>query len=167
MTSQQAVAIISDAGGKLIGRTRLQKLAYIFEVAGVGSGFPFQYALFGPYSEELNTSLENAQSLKLITERSENATWGGKYSVFETKTKSAKNTLKARRDLARIASNANSIELELAATALFLHKQGVKSPWQETARRKPDKVGGDRLSKARDLYRQLRQVKTPHSLPDF
>jgi hypothetical protein len=57
--------------------------------------------------------------------------------------------------------------LELAATALFLHKQGVKSPWQETARRKLDKAEGDRLSKAGELYKQLRQIKTPHSLPEL
>ena len=55
--------------------------------------------------------------------------------------------------------------LELAATALFLAREGFSDPWSETARRKPDKAEGGRLDKSKQLYQRLRQVQTPRSLP--
>ena len=45
--------IIRDAGGKVVGRTRLQKLGYLLELSGLGDGFSFEYRHYGPYSEEL------------------------------------------------------------------------------------------------------------------
>jgi uncharacterized protein len=47
--SQKAADIIADAGGKVIGRTRLQKLAYLLELADLGEGFQFQYRHYGAF----------------------------------------------------------------------------------------------------------------------
>ena len=35
--------IIRAAGGEIVGRTRLQKVAYLLELAGLGHGFRFEY----------------------------------------------------------------------------------------------------------------------------
>ena len=40
--AQQAAAIIRDAGGYIVGRTKLQKIGFFLEAAGVGSGFMFR-----------------------------------------------------------------------------------------------------------------------------
>jgi hypothetical protein len=42
------VAIVRDAGGHIVGRTRLQKIAFMLEPAGLGGGFPFRYKHYGP-----------------------------------------------------------------------------------------------------------------------
>ena len=59
--AQAAARIVSDAGGSLIGRTRLQKIAYLLELSGTGAGFPFEYRHYGPYSEKLATALAHRQ----------------------------------------------------------------------------------------------------------
>ena len=51
-----ATAIVRDAGGEIVGRTRLQKTAYLLEVTGLGSGVYFAYRHYGPYSEDLALS---------------------------------------------------------------------------------------------------------------
>ena len=38
--AHRAAEIVRDAGGHIVGRTRLQKIAYILEAAGLGGGFP-------------------------------------------------------------------------------------------------------------------------------
>lgn len=159
-----AAAIVRDAGGKLVGRTRFQKLGYVLKSAGLGSDFDFEYRLYGPYSEELNTSADNARSLGLLREEMKTANWGGKYSVFQSTMKPEREVPKARKELAQIARDADPIELELAATALFLYHNKFKhDPWGETARRKPEKA--DKLPNAKLLYEKLRRVNTPKTLP--
>lgn len=54
--AQRVVAIVRDAGGRIVGRTRLQKIGFFLEAAGLGAGFPFKYKHYGPYSEELSAA---------------------------------------------------------------------------------------------------------------
>ena len=72
-----------------------------------------------------------------------------------------------RRALASAAAAASAVELELAATAVFLHFEGAGDSWAETARRKPEKAQGGRLERARALLDDLRRIETPVRLPDF
>jgi hypothetical protein len=67
--------------------------------------------------------------------------------------------------LAAITAGADAVELELAATALFLANEGWDDPWRETARRKPEKADGGRIEKAKFLYEKLAAVETPRRLP--
>ena len=59
--AQKAAEIVRDAGGHIVGRTRLQKIAYLLEITGLGAGFPFRYKHYGPYSEQLADAAETAQ----------------------------------------------------------------------------------------------------------
>jgi uncharacterized protein YwgA len=161
---QRAADIVAAAGGRLVGRTRLQKLAYLLELAGLGEGFDFQYRHYGPYSEGLALATHDASLIGLIHEEELPASWGGSYSVFTT-TRSESNSL--RQQVATVAAAANAVELELAATAAFLSVQGYGDPWDETARRKPDKAADGRLQKARELYGQFARVRTPNPIPDI
>lgn len=159
-----AAAIVRDAGGKVVGRTRLQKLAYLLERTGLGVGFEFEYRHYGPFSEELASATRRAALLDLIDENEEVAAWGGRYSVFSSDSKVPKGVESSRLALASAAVDADAVELELAATAAFLASQH-SDPWAETERRKPEKAAGGRLEKARTLYRRLATIKTPKPLP--
>lgn len=162
---REAARLVRDAGGRVVGRTRLQKIAFLLEAAGLGDGFTFEYRRFGPYSEELSTAARDAKLLGIMDEHENRASWGGAYSTFSTDMAQEPNTRPERIQLARTAATSDSIELELAATALFLHLHGVRLPWSETAKRKPEKAEGGRLERARQLYRSLRDIETPRPLP--
>lgn len=162
-------SIVHTAGGELVGRTRLQKMAYLMKVAGWECEFPFRYYHYGPYSEELAEAANNAILMKLLKEKTCYTPGGNPYSVYsELKGEEVKETFP--REIQRvieIAAQANSIELELAATALFLaREEKCTNPWEETARRKPQKTGNGFLERAGELYRELRAC-APESFPDI
>lgn len=163
--AQRAAAIVRDAGGQIVGRTKLQKIGFFLEAAGVGAGFPFRYKQYGPYSEQLAAATQHAAALRLIEENDAVANWGGQYSTFYTKMANDPATHPARTKLAREMVDADAVELELAATAVFLALEKFPEPWVETARRKPEKADGGRLDRAKQLYARLRQIPTPHALP--
>ncbi|OWV78172.1 hypothetical protein ATY78_13365 [Rhizobium sp. R635] len=161
--SEKVESIIRDAGGRIVGRTKLQKVSFFLEMANLGDGFQFKYKHYGPFSEELATATEDAVALRNVSEKVCPASWGGFYSDFSLVAPEAPNGPPERLKLAKTAAEADSVELELAATALFLSDE-FKDPWAETARRKPEKADGDRLSKAKELYRRLYAV-VPGKLP--
>jgi uncharacterized protein len=166
--TEKVASIIRDAGGRIVGRTRLQKIGYLLELAGLGEGFSFQYRHYGPYSEDLATAVQDAKALGLLSEEEHPASWGGLYSVFTTPSAPpAGDVAPSRIRLVRKAADASAIELELAATAAFLADADSRDPWGDTARFKPDKAQGGRLENAKTLYRELQQIDTPKPLPQI
>jgi uncharacterized protein YwgA len=163
--ARRAAEIVRDAGGHIVGRTRLQKIAYFLEVAGLGAGFPFRYKHFGPYSEQLADAAQTARIVGMLREQEMPTTWGGLYSTYHSLLPQDFPVPEARRRLAQELAKADAVELELAATALYLAFERFQDPWGETARRKPDKADGGRLQRAHQLYQSLRIVPTPRSLP--
>ena len=162
---EKVAAIVRDAGGSIVGRTKLQKISFILEAAGLGEGFSFEYYHYGPFSEELANAAKDAAVLGIVTQKEQQTSWGGFYSRYEVATDVATVPDSIRSKIAQEGAHANSIELELAATALFLAKEGDSDPWGETARRKPEKAEGGRLERARELYRKLQKFDTPEPLP--
>jgi len=160
-----ATAIVRDAGGRIVGRTKLQKIGFFLEAAGLGGGFPFQYKHYGPYSEQLAFGAQHAAALRLISENETPSGWGGTYSIFISNVPQDDKVDPARTRLVRELVSADPIELELAATALFLRQDGFADTWGETERRKPEKAAGGRLERAKQLYQLVRQIPTPEPLP--
>lgn len=157
--SQKLADIIADAGGNIIGRTRLQKTAYLLEAAGVGEGFHFDYYYYGPYSEELAQAASTAQARKFIEEKIRETGWGGFYSEYSLANNypSHESPSGMRPRLAKKAAQSDAILLELAATAVFFAKRRHPDPWGETQQRKPDKADHGRLEEAKKLYTELRK----------
>lgn len=163
---QKAAEIVRDAGGQIIGRTRLQKVGYLLELAGFGEGFRFEYHHYGPYSEELADAIRVAQAFGLVSEDERRANWGGTYSVFAASERVGRFENSDRSRFAHVAASIDSIELELAATAAYLATvEKCSDPWEETARRKPEKAADGRIEKAKDAYRRLLHLKTAKRLP--
>lgn len=158
-------SIVEDAGGRLVGRTRLQKVAYLLSAAGFETGFKFVYKHYGPYSEELASASRFADATGLLDELVSPTQWGGSFSTYVTKTRVSQTLDNNRLALARFAAGADAVELELAATALFLSKEGFADPWGETERRKPEKAASGRLGKAKELYAHLRKLPMPTVFP--
>jgi hypothetical protein len=161
--------LVRDAGRELVGRTRLQKVAYLTQLAGFSSDFHFEYRHYGPYSDELASATQIATGLRLVSEVERRTNWGGWYSVFSVGGEQAPESERQR--FVSAAARVDAIELELAATAAFLYEQegfgrnGKGDPWGETAARKPEKSGEGRLEKAKVAYRALLAMPTPRPLP--
>lgn len=169
--SMKIAAIIRDAGGEIVGRTRLQKVTYLLTVTGLEDRFSFADKHYGPFSESVATAARDGHLLRNLTETVKATAWGGTYSVYQVAEAfddgASDQQPPGRRALASAAAAASAVELELAATAVFLHLEGASDPWAETARRKPEKVQGGRLDRAKNLLVQLRQIATPLRLPEF
>jgi hypothetical protein len=166
-----ATRIIQDAGGELVGRTRLQKVAYLMQLAGFCNELTFEYRHYGPFSEDLARGMEIAAAFGNVEEEERRADSGGKYSVYRAPphTESPE-----RSAFVQEAKRIGAIELELAATAAYLFMvEGIGQnregdPWEETKRRKPGKAAQGRLERAIAAYERLRtQVRTPRPLPDL
>jgi uncharacterized protein YwgA len=158
--------IVRDAGGKIVGRTRLQKSVFLLSLAGFEKRFQFGYKHYGPFSESLADAVDLAAAFDLISEQRGESSWGGTYSIYSVKDWSGADS-GARVCLLREAAASDPILLELAATAGYLSKEErSKEPWAKTARLKPDKSADGRLERAKDLYLRLR-VASDDALPEI
>lgn len=162
----KVAAIIADAGGRVVGRTRLQKIAYLLTVAGLETDLSFSYKHYGPFSEDLASSAQLGALLGLFNEFEQPTSWGGSYSTYVSAAPAVPQ-VGARQELARAAASADAVELELAATAVFLSREGYGNPWEETARRKPEKAVNGRIDRAKVLLRTLSSIQTPTPLPSL
>jgi uncharacterized protein YwgA len=163
-----AARLVNEAGGELIGRTRLQKVACLAKLAGLLDTFEFEYRHYGPFSERLATSMDIAAGLRIVEEQDKRATWGGSYSIYRETDRTPKGDNPMRRQFVTEAANISAILLELAATAAFLHiDEGLDGleAWVETARRKPEKAQEGRLEAAKQAYAKLLLLPTPNALP--
>lgn len=167
---EKLAEIVRDAGGELVGRTRLQKIVYLLTAAGLEDDFRFSYKRYGPYSEELADVAERAVLFGKVSEKEGRADWGSVYSIYSVEASSmAPRDGKEPDNRQRIVSEAaevNAIVLELAATAVFLSKEGFDDPWAEVAHRKAVKHTHARRRSAKTLLKKLRDIKVPEPLPD-
>ena len=167
-----AARIVRDAGGELVGRTRLQKIAFLMQLAGFGEDFSFEYRHYGPYSEDLAQAMEIAVALGPVQEEEREADWGGRYSIYSVNADGSE-VDPDRANFVRRAKGINAVELELAATAAYLFvMEGIGgtaggNPWHETRRRKPGKAGRGGLERAAQAYKELRKAKTLTPLPEL
>jgi hypothetical protein len=159
---EQVVRVVKAAGGSLVGRTRLQKTIFLLKLAGLSEGFAFEYRHYGPYSDDLSHATLLARISGALEEEERRANWGGTYSVFKA-TGSPGSIPAAMQSLINMATTANPVALELAATAAYLSNEGYEHPWRETVERKTDKA--QYLEAAKQLYSELVLLDTPQKLP--
>jgi uncharacterized protein len=151
--------IVREAGGRIVGRTRLQKSVFLLSLAGFEKRFRFGYRHYGPFSEALADAVDLAVAFDRVSEQIGPSSWGGTYSVYSVSEPSGGDG-SARVRLLQEAAGSDPILLELAATAGYLFKvEGSKEPWAKTARL-------SRLGRAKELYLRLRAV-SDDALPDI
>lgn len=152
--------VIAAAGGRLVSRIRLQKIAYLLDKVGPAGGFSFSYHHYGPYSRDLDSAILDAQAFDKIEEDFERRkSDGARYSVFKLKKQPHTYSFlidEQKRNLVKDLSNVNVTILELAATAHWLAEEERVGDWRaEIVRRKGAKTGGTRLQEATKLLEQL------------
>lgn len=156
-------AIVTAAGGEIIGRVRLQKAAYLLQQLGLESGFKFEYHHYGPYSRGLDNAVADAKAFGLIEERIEHRQIDGAgYSVFKAKGAEYGDSVlkplkpnKVKSLLERFAKS-NVTVLELAATMHWISESERNADWrEETKRRKGRKASSTRLDQAESLLREI------------
>jgi uncharacterized protein len=169
MVSASNVAkIIQLNGGRLVGKTRLQKTVYFLEVTRQGFGFEFSYHHYGPYSEELTEVTHDAKALGMLEIEYHISQQGPEYAVFSINKPSFKDEGERdddgddnkRREILQILGTYDPVELELAATADFLSKNGYAGdPWAETRRRKSSKVTAERMRRAQTVLASVERLE--------
>jgi uncharacterized protein len=143
---------------KLIGRVRLQKVAYLLDALGLKTGLSFSYYHYGPFSRDLDQGTDDARSLGWISEVKESRVGdGATYSVFSLEPK-AENAPdldlgemgEARaRELVEKFAGVSATILELAATAHWLSEVEKVANWRdEIVLRKGIKTQSGRLDQA-------------------
>ena len=154
--------IICAAGGRLVSRIRLQKIAYLIYKLGACTGFNYNYYHYGPYSSELDSAVLDAKAFDLVDEKDGfRESDGARYSIFELKDGKADRhcvVLKddQLKDRVRDLAGYNITVLELAATAHWLSEVEKSPDWMnELQRRKGTKTADGRLEKALDLLGKI------------
>ena len=156
-TPKLVASLIAASGGRVVGRTRLQKMVCMLGLAGFEVGFDFSYHHHGPYSEDLSFAVSDADALGLVRETQCRTDWGGWFSTFETDEIPIDDNFDPARPLLEIMRDAHSVVLELAVTAAFLVSCGERDPWGEVQRRKSQKATPFRISEAKSLYSELKK----------
>jgi uncharacterized protein YwgA len=162
---ERAVAeIVLAAGGRLVSRVRLQKIAYLLDRLGAGSGFQYSYYHYGPYSSGFDLALRDAEASGLVTESfGRRELDGARYSIFHTPEDADQAAAgfsclrdEKLRDWAKRLARENITVLELAATANWLIETEKVADWRrEIVRRKGTKTGQGRLQEAENLLTEL------------
>ncbi len=155
-----AVGIVALNGGQLVGRTRLQKTAYLLDACGMKSGMQYDYHYYGPYSFALAEGWETAKREQRLHVNEKPGRHGVSYYVFVTEEKApeklgAFTVRRAAKILERLKEQSDLV-LEVAATLVFLGRRpDVSDAVTEVKRRKPLKATDERLKAASRLLDEI------------
>ncbi|MDE0059868.1 MAG: hypothetical protein OXI22_12960 [Defluviicoccus sp.] len=162
------VGLVALNGGQLVGRTRLQKQAYLLDRCGAEFGLEFTYHHYGPYSFELAGGCADAAADGQIQiEQQISQQHGVPYAIFRSSNgDGASDRLGAlsagqARSLLGKMQGVSDIVLELAATIVFLRDEwpyygkGKTDAVEETKARKSLKATEKRIEEALGLIRAL------------
>ena len=151
--------------GKLVGRTRLQKEAYLLHRCGGNFElpFPFVYHHYGPYSHALADGLLDAHASHRINIEERLGSYGISYAIFrlngDRDGHGNLGDLSARHALSLVQAMqaVSDLVLELAASIVFLRKESGYGPdaEAETEARKPLKATPERMKQALALLSKL------------
>ncbi len=146
---------------KLVGKTRLQKTFFLLDQLGMNSGAEFSYHYYGPYSADVASAAEMATLFyKFDADEKVSAKRSVSYTSYSSREDpparlGAMSSTQAREAL-RAMGDVSDTVLELAATMVFLKRNGFPKKYVDEVRaRKPLKATGDRLQRAQELIDRL------------
>jgi|SRR5208282_3388 len=151
-----------NEGGKVVGKTRLQKMVFLLDQCGLKSGCSYDYHYYGPFSAEIAEAAEDAYHLGQLNYEENPGFYAVPYGVYEIARPSA-NVPEAIGGLERrtvegklnLMGGYSAIELELAATLQYLQTRGFKDAAALVKELKPAKATPERLTHAQKLLRDL------------
>lgn len=155
-----AVGIVALNGGELVGRTRLQKTAYLLDHCGMRSRLSYDYHYYGPYSFELAEGWALAAENKKLRLEDKPGRHEVAYTIFRTAieppAKLGSLPSEKAREILRKLSVRSDLVLELAATIRFFsERRDISDPIAEVRLRKPLKATKERITEAKALLTEL------------
>lgn len=155
-----AAIIASATNGKVIGRTRLQKLICLLDLANEGiNEYKFSYFRYGPYCDELADDMIAACAFEYVKETIDKTESGRNYSIYEASQDVAhQNITETKKQIIDLCTDekTKAINLELAVTAAWLAKNGETNPWKKVEEVKWRKKG--RVPQAKKLYKEFQKI---------
>ncbi len=155
---------IAAAECEIVGRVRFQKIVYLLDQLGLGSGLTFSYHHYGPYSRTLDDAIDAAKALNGVQETIRHrVSDGAPFSVFTLPASPPQPVpsigavqFEAAQRWIREMKGVSSTVLELAATIhwLFVH-ENLEGWRDELRRRKGVKTENGRMEEAEALLRRL------------
>lgn len=147
------VGIIALNGGRIVGKTRLQKTFYLLNACGLNTGVEFDYYKYGPFSSELAQTVDEAYAEKRIEIEEGVGRYRVPYKIFSTAEAAPESigNLDADkvRKILKILDPYSALELEVAATIHYLKENGYgDEAVKEAKTRKPLKADQRRVEKA-------------------
>ena len=163
ITEDIVVDLIALNGGKLVGRTRLQKGAYLLHRCGANFDLFFTYHHYGPYSFELAEGCLDACAEGWIEIEEKPGRHGTRYAIFKlgenAKPSGRLGVLSADevRPFLEKMQKVSDVVLELAATIVYFLEDGydMERAVTETKVRKPLKANEANLARANSLIHKL------------
>ena len=157
------VDMIALNGGEMVGRTRLQKGAYLLHRCGANFNLSFVYHHYGPYSFDLASGCLDARAEGRIDIEERPGRYRIPYAIFRLRKAANPSgrlgalTADRARPLLERMGQASDVVLELAATIVYFieNGRGASAAVRETKIRKPLKADETSLAKARSLIRDL------------
>src|SRR4051812_45363614 len=131
--------LIADAitigGGGGVGRGRLQKMFYLLEQIGLGAELDFEYHHYGPYSRQVDESIDMAKAFYNVREEIHHRALDGMpYSVFKRGgrggAKLGNLTAAEAAKLIESMKGVSSTVLEIAATIHWLTVHEKIADWR-------------------------------------
>lgn len=161
--AELVINVVALAGGRMVGRTRLQKTIYLLHALDMESDATYYYYNFGPFSDEITDGISDGKFSGLLSEQtSYRVIDGSPFSIFETLRKADEvqdvGGLSAdeARGIIQILEAQSSTVLELAATIHWLKHIEQIDDWRaELGRRKGAKTENGRMEKAYELLQSL------------
>ena len=156
------IHVIALNGGKIVGKTRLQKTVFLIQKLLNREVFEFDYHYFGPFSEELAEFVDFAEARGRLAEEEKIGFYRMPYTVYSTDESAPKKVFNV--DAAKVKAwldkleSIDAISLELAATRVYLAIDAGEDESNLDARLKqlkPQKATEARLLQSRKLLEQL------------
>jgi uncharacterized protein YwgA len=156
------VGLVALNGGKLVGKTRLQKATYLLDACGLNSGLDYEYHHFGPYSSDVADAADIAEVLGRLSSEEKPGFHSVPYVTYRTDEEHplALGDMGATEITDKLSTmdRYSAIVLELAATIHYLeHFEGFSATGaqEEVRARKTAKASAERLSLANELLKKL------------
>jgi uncharacterized protein len=148
--------VVALNGGTMVGKTRLQKTFYLLESAGLCAGIEFDYHHYGPYSAEVAIATDFAVMSGGLVSKERPGYHQVPYTIFSTDVKApnwfGSMPADAAREKLALLGSYSALELEIAATILYVEKEGLHAdPIEEVKRLKPLKATSKRVRRAQNL----------------
>ena len=142
------IVIALNEGGRVVGKTRLQKIVYLLDECGLSTGCRYDYHYFGPFSSEIAEAAEDAFELGKLKYDERPGFHAVPYGIYEVADRNmaipatigglSSNDVKSKLAL---MSNYSAIELDSPPRFATWGTMVLMTPWNRSrelgSRRKP------------------------------